>query len=47
MKRIKDMLAFCGRLDRGFYPVMLLGALLETLEDADRANPALEVLYEK
>lgn len=23
------------------------GALLETLEDADRANPALEVLYEK
>ena len=31
MKRIKDMLAFCGRLDRGFYPVMLLGALLETL----------------
>ena len=22
------------------------GALLETLEDADRANPALEVLYE-
>lgn len=31
MKRIKDMLAFLGRLDRGLYPIMLFGALLETL----------------
>ena len=27
--------------------ILCAGALLETLEDADRANPALEVLYEK
>ena len=33
MKRIKDMLAFCGRLDRGFYPVMLLGDLIHFVQN--------------
>lgn len=32
MKRIKDVLTFFAGLDRGFYPILLLAALLETLE---------------
>ena len=32
MKRIRDILAFFGRMDRGFYPVLVAAALLETLE---------------
>lgn len=32
MKRIKDVLLFIGRLDRGFFLILLLEALLETLE---------------
>lgn len=32
MKAIKNVLSFFGRLDRGLYPVLLLAALLETLE---------------
>ncbi len=32
MKAIKSVLLFFGRLDRGLYPVLLLAALVETLE---------------
>ncbi len=32
MKQIKSVLSFFGRMDRGLYPVLLLAALLETLE---------------
>ena len=32
MKAIKNVLSFLGKLDRGLYPVLLLAALLETLE---------------
>lgn len=32
MREMKRVMAFLGGLDRGFYPVMLLSALLETLE---------------
>ncbi len=32
MKQIKSVLSFFGRLDKGLYPVLLLTALLETLE---------------
>lgn len=32
MKRIRDILAFFGRMDRGFYPMLVAAALLETLE---------------
>ena len=32
MKQIKSVLSYFGRMDRGLYPVLLLAALLETLE---------------
>lgn len=32
MKKIKDILLFFGRLDRGIYPVLVITALLETVE---------------